>query len=201
MRLTIRQTQNGNSKELSKVTFSNNAISEIVTFWANTKHRSPQFPLDLTPNINQMTDVYPDWLIPVMNANSTIQFTISNDSPDSTEPAVILNKLRIVQLKLNFMGPPDEIPHEESDWQTYFNINSEEFKVVYTPSASAYVSPVNTVGPVGTITMGVKEHLGSEIGHIANFSYQVLVCFEIEGTAYYVIIDPLIKVTNQSGGG
>lgn len=199
MRLTITQTQNGIAKEISKVTFSNNAISEIVTFWANTKHQSPQFPLDLTPNINQMTDVYPNWLIPVMNANSTIQFTISNDSPDSDEPAVILNKLRIVQLKLNFVGPPEELPRDETNWQTYFNINGDEFKVAYTPSASAYIFPTDTINPIGTITLGVKELEESGSG-FANFSYQVLICFEIEGSVYYVIIDPLIKVTNQSGG-
>ncbi len=195
MRLTIRQNPDTDNYTLSTVTFSNNAISEIVTFWANVKHESPQFPLDLTPNITQMTEVYPNWLIPVMSAQSTIRFDVSSDANPGESN---LDNLAVVQLKLSYTGPSAEFP----GWEYFFSIDETIFDTVYTPDLSAYLS-VKTEGNPGinprVIEFTVNQQEGASV-QSANLSYQVLVSFNIGDKSYHAIIDPLIKVTNQSGG-
>ncbi|WP_109831800.1 hypothetical protein [Reichenbachiella versicolor] len=190
MELKIKKEVNKADKVVSNIEFNDNAIAEIVTFWTNVKYQSPQFPLDLTPNDNQLNTLYKDGKIPSFGVNQTITFEVT------VPEAGPISLPQIIQLKVNFLGEqhdPDNIPTLDT-WNKYFK-STENLKLVCTPDGSAYLSPGNKES--NSITVSVVDNTTDDSSNKSKyFSYEVLVAFDINGDTYYANFDPLAKVTS-----
>jgi hypothetical protein len=176
-------TQNG--AVISSVYFNDNTIKEIVTFWSNIQYQSPQFALDLSPSAgSQLDQLYPNGLIPNISMSSSATFEVLTDSP-------IISNINIIEIQLNFIGAPDSTAGS-SQWTDFFE-QTESW--VVTPANTAYVPPVAT-----SAHQVVLEPKASD--DLLEISYKILVSFQVDGSSntYYAIIDPLAKVTNNSGG-
>ncbi len=174
MKLSITQ----NDTVISSVYFNDNIIKETVTFWTNIQYQSPQFPLDLSPTINQLDQLYPNGLIPQISTGNDTTLQVLTDS-------TILQEIKIVQMKVIDTGFP-----YNSNWSSNFDITNWTI----TPDGTAYIQP--SAAPFDSILLNA--------GNTAiDLAYQVLISFKISGdsqTIYFGNIDPLIRITNQSGG-
>lgn len=174
------------SKEpISSLEFNDNAIVEVVTFWANIKYQSPQFPLDLNPNVNQLSTLYKDGAVPNIELDQDTTFEVACDDER-------IKGLKIVQLKMNFIGQSNAIPTKKVWNDCFENTNS---KWTYVPDGSAYIAPVGE--PLNAITLHAVDDQPTPPKYL---SYEVLVAFEIEEKTYYANFDPFAKVTNHGGG-
>lgn len=181
--MKLELTQIGESGAESFIKFNDNLIKETVGFWANIKYQSPQFPVDFTPNINQLGTLYDHGNIPQISTQHSTEFKVTPDILDDYS-------INIVQLKLTFIGPTDSgIPSEE-DWNQCFDTGSNTW--VFTPDGSAYIAPTS---PGNTILIDVNSQEASAPKY---FSYCVLVSFEINDKTYYGNFDPYVKVTSSS---
>lgn len=179
MRLQI-ETKEGIA---SSIEFNDNVIAQMVRFWTNVRHTSPQFPYELSPNAVQNSELYPSFIIPDVSLNEEIIFSVSpsHDSP--------ITQVEIVQVVLHMLEKTDNIPTQTS-WEKYFPKASNQLVVV--PDGSAFFK-----GSGHQLILKGK----STSEEIATFAYEVLFSFKIgkDDTRYYGNIDPIVKITSSSG--
>lgn len=170
------------SESISSIEFNDNVIVEEVTFWTNVKYQSPQFPLDLTPNVNQLGSLYEDGNIPEFSGETCFEVTSEGNEK--------ITNLRIVQLKMHFLDSLETIPTLDI-WGQYFITETDPLNHwCVVPDGSVYITS-NVEG--ATIVIEANP----EPTNILYLSYEVLVAFKIEDITYYASFDPYAKVTSS----
>lgn len=193
--LTVLEKPGIQDDTLSSISFKDDAIVELVTFWSNIQYQSPQFPLELSPmSSSQLSHLYEGGRIPVIKPNENIRFEVSISSPFKE----IITDLTIVQLKVSFLGSMKDGKLETKlPWEKYFELDQKEYGSKVIPDGSIFIEPKTSSS---SILLHSKKNTQGQQFDDFHIAYQVLVSFKVDKVTYYALFDPVARVSSRGDG-